>query len=302
MAFRRRLQNELRDLLELVLVPGLAAILPWRFCFRVLKFLSRFEFLYKDSCAQPYAFARAHGWFQNLGLWQRHRRLVMMVDHADFYLVRFRSLRWMNRHMDVDGSWPLPDAAGMLYSFHWGCGMWALWHAGAAGLHPHPLVAPLRREMFPGRWVRFHYFRARNRAVQDALGRAPFDISVSLRPMLKALRAKEQVIALLDVPPNQVSSSQPVPFLGGCAHMPAGLLRVAVEQGLPVTLYANGFRLSDGHRFLRIMRLGVYTDLDALSRKVFGYLEDLIREEPVLWYYCEGASLFFQPAGEDDCR
>lgn len=289
----RRVRTEAKDLLELVLIPGLAAILPWGLCYRVFRYISRYPFLYAESCAQDYAYARAHGWCRDLTLWRRHRRLVMMVDHADYYLARTRGHRWMARHMDVSGTWPAPGPA-ILCSFHWGCGMWALWHLGAAGLRPHPLVATLKREMFPGRWLRYHYYRLRNDAVRDALGQTPLDSGANLRPVLRALRAGEPVIALLDVPPTQVAASQAIPFLGQRALMPTGLIRLAADQGLPITLYVNGFRLVDGHRFLRIARIDTDADLATLTTRVFGVLEDLIREEPVLWHYWEVAELFFQ--------
>jgi phosphatidylinositol dimannoside acyltransferase len=290
-----RVGDEARDLLELVLVPGLAIFLPWSWCFRIFRLLTRFNLLYRESCQQPYEFARRHGWLHDLTLWQRQRRLVMMVDHADYYLVRFRHIRrWMKRHMDVNGAWPAADQPAILASFHWGCGMWALWHAGLAGLHPHALVAPLRRQMFPGRLIRYFYFRARNDAVRDALGSDLLDVSASLKPMLKALRNQGQVIALLDVPPGQVAASQPVPFLGLRARMPLGFLRVAAERGLPLTLYVNGFRLSDGHRFLRILELPATPDPQALARLAFAQLEILIRETPVLWHYWEVAERFFE--------
>ena len=35
-----RLRTELRDLLELVLLPGLAAVLPWPLCFRLFRWLA----------------------------------------------------------------------------------------------------------------------------------------------------------------------------------------------------------------------------------------------------------------------
>ena len=37
----RRLRGEARDLIELVLVPGLAAVLPWRWCFVLFRSLAR---------------------------------------------------------------------------------------------------------------------------------------------------------------------------------------------------------------------------------------------------------------------
>lgn len=291
-----RLKTEAKDLLELVLIPGLAIVLPWRICFRVFRYISRYSFLYSESCGQDYAFARAHGWFDDLITWRRHRRLVMMVDHADYYLCRSRGLGWMDRHMDVSGHWPAPGRADILCSFHWGCGMWALWHLGAAGLRPHALVATLKREMFPGRAIRYHYFRLRNLAVKDALGQEPIDSGASLRPVIRALRANEPVIALLDVPPTQVAAFQTIPFLGAEVHMPTGLTRLAIQQDIPMTLYVNGFRLTDGRRFLRILDIDRPSDEAALTRTVFGHLEALIREEPVMWHYWEVAELFFHPS------
>ena len=38
-----RLRTELRDLLELVLLPGLAAVLPWQICFRIFRRLDAFD-------------------------------------------------------------------------------------------------------------------------------------------------------------------------------------------------------------------------------------------------------------------
>jgi lauroyl/myristoyl acyltransferase len=290
----RRLKLEARDLIELVLVPGLAAILPWPLCYRLFKRLSRWRLLYREACDQEYPYARQRGWFNDLEAWRAARRLVMLVDHADYYLCRFRTTTWMRRHMDVDGSWPAPGKAAILCSFHWGCGMWALWHLGAAGLHPHPLVATLRRDMFPGRWVRYQYFRLRNNAVRDALGQEPLDTAASLRPALEALRADGQLIALLDVPPGQVSTSQEIDFLGARARMPRGVLRIAADRGLPVTLYVNGFRRADGRRFLRVETLEVESDLPALMQTVFTRLEALIREDPAMWHFWEVAELFFQ--------
>ncbi len=289
----RRLKLEARDLIELVLVPGLAALLPWPLCFKVFKRLSHWRLLYREACDQEYPFARQRGWFTDLDEWRAARRLVMLVDHADFFLCRFRPKSWMRRYMDVSGAWPAPGKAAILCSFHWGCGMWALWHLGAAGLHPHPLVATLKREMFPGRWVRYQYFRLRNNAVRDALGQEPLDTAASLRPALEALRADGQLIALLDVPPSQVSASQTIDFLGERALMPRGVLRIAADRGLPVTVYVNGFRRDDGRRFLRIETFAATPDLDTLMQRVFERLEALIREDAAMWHFWEVAPLFF---------
>ena len=48
----QRLRTEARDLIELVLAPGLASVLPWPWCFAIFKRLARVRWLYGAACAQ----------------------------------------------------------------------------------------------------------------------------------------------------------------------------------------------------------------------------------------------------------
>ena len=53
-----RLRTELRDLLELVLLPGLAAVLPWPLCYRLFRRLARWDGLYREASHAALAQAR----------------------------------------------------------------------------------------------------------------------------------------------------------------------------------------------------------------------------------------------------
>ena len=44
-----RLKREVRDLFELVLIPGLAAVLPWPVCFALFKRISNWRWLYREA-------------------------------------------------------------------------------------------------------------------------------------------------------------------------------------------------------------------------------------------------------------
>jgi hypothetical protein len=291
----RRLRIEGRDLFELVLLPGLATLLPWRLGFRLLRTVARVLRPFGPAVRAALQQAQQRGWVGDARHWSLVRTIVTLVDHADLYLARTRSDAWMARHLEVTGAWPAAGQPGLICTFHWGAGMWGLRHARASGLKAHALVAPLEGEHFEGRRVLSSYARARTAEVARALGCPTLDISASLKPALRALRRGEQVVAAIDVPADQVSASEPVTLLGEAAQMPRGLLRLAVDQGLPVTVYLTGLRVGDGRRTLAIHQLGVYDDLPPLMADVFAFLERAIREDPPAWHFWSEAPRFFAP-------
>ena len=153
----QRLRTEARDLIELVMVPGLAAVLPWPWCFALFKRLARVRWLYGAACAHALAQAQQRGQVADAAQWEATRRLVTLVDHADHYLAATRSNRWMRRHLTVQGNWPNSQEPGIFCTFHWGAGMWGLRHAGASAMQGHALVAAMQGTPFAGRTV-LHWF------------------------------------------------------------------------------------------------------------------------------------------------
>ena len=75
--------------------------------------------------------------------------------------------------------------------------------------------------------------------------------------------------------------------------MPKGLLRLAVSQQVPVTVYVTGLDLQTGQRFLRIDQLGVWQNVEALAQAVFGHLEKALQEESAAWHFWGEAPRFF---------
>jgi hypothetical protein len=291
---RKRLRDELRDLVEVVLLPGLAAILPWRLTFRVFERLARRDWLYRQASKRALTEALARGWAGVPEQWLWRRKMTTLVDHADHYLARTRSDRWMDRYLDVQGQWPQPGQAALLLTFHWGAGMWALRHAKRAGLTGHMLVAPLQGAHFAGRSLLHRYIKARTNSIALALKAPFFDVANDMRALFKALNRNEQILAVIDVPADQVSASQPLTILGMQARVPTALLRLAVERSLPVYIYVTGVRMEDGRRFLRIRRASDDAGLDALVHDVFQQLEQVITEDPPAWHFWSEAQRFFR--------
>lgn len=290
-----RLRTELQDLLELVLLPGLAAILPWHWCFLVFKRLARLRCLYQKPCDTALQQARKRGWAgSDEDHWLWVRRLVTLVDHADHYIGLSRSDEWMRRHLRVEGAWPSPNAAVLLLTFHWGAGYWGLRHGAAHGFQPHALVASLASQAYQGRTVMSWYARSRHAHVARTLGSPTIDVARHLKQVIRALRSDHSLLGVIDVPADEAVASISVELLGMPACMPRGLLRLAVDSQVPVVLYITGLDVRTGARFLRIKQLGVYNTVEDLAAIAFGELSQAIREDPPAWHFWSIAERFFK--------
>lgn len=288
-----RLRTELRDLVELFLVPGLAVFLPWGLAFKAFKLVSHCGFMYQQAVDTACVQAHFYSTIQDEKRWKATRRLITLVDHADLFLVQTRTKHWLARHMDVRGTWPEPDQSAMLLTFHWGAGMWVLPHMRSCDLNVHALVAPVSGTQFKGRSVLRAYAQIRTRRVAHELGRETLDVSASLRPALILLRKKEQLLAVVDVPVDQVSSSHEIVLLGAQARVPRALFRLAVEQQVPISVFVIGLDPHTGRRFLRIDSLGVRGNIEELIADVFERLESSMQLNPAAWHFWGEASRFF---------
>ncbi len=281
----RRLRAEFKALIELVLLPGLALILPWSLCYRLFWQLSRAPFLYRARCRQSLAAAQRAGFVDDPVRWIRRYRLMIMIDHADLYLSRSRGDRWMERHLRREGSWPDPGNAFVGCTFHWGAGMWGLRDIARAGLRAHALVGRLQKAAFRGQYIIGRYSFARVAEVGRALGTRPLDVSRDLSQLLRLTRRQDVLVAAVDVPPDEVGGSIPVCFLGRQISVPRGIFRLAAGKRLPVVFYLTGFDFSTGERFLHITDPVVSGDAAVLAEQAFAELESWVTRQPECWHF-----------------
>lgn len=284
-ALVRRLRREGRDALELVLLPGLAAVLPWPLCFRLFRWLARWSWLYREVVESDCAQAQAQGWVSEPGAWRWQRRLVQLVDHADHYLHRTRSDAWLHRYVQVQGDWLEHGPPAMLFTFHWGAGMWGLRHARRAGLRVHALAAPAEGAAFAGRWVLRRYALARLHSVEQALGTELVLVPKGLRKLRSVLEKKEQVLALLDVPQDQ-AQGQVCMLLGQRVLLSAAMPQLAQRQSGNSVWYVTGLDVHTGRRYLHIAPLPAGLSAQAMMDAMVLGLERCMREQPAAWHLC----------------
>lgn len=293
-----RLRREGIDALELVLLPGLAAVLPWTLCFRLFRRMAHWGWLYRAAAEADWAQAHARGLAPQRQRWLWERKLVQLVDHADLYLHKMRPDAWLHRHVRVHGDWREGGRPAFLFTFHWGAGLWGLRHAAQAGLAVHALAAPVPEDAWRGRWVLRHYARARLRAVQQALGQAVIYVPRDLRQVRRALGDGEQVLALLDVPQDGAGRPVACELLGERIGLSLAMPELAARQQAPAVLYVTGLDVDTGQRWLRINALPAGLDADGLAHVMLQSLDALIRERPAAWHLWAQWPRFVGPVQE----
>ena len=93
-------------LVERWLLPALAAVLPWRACFRVYRAVARASWPFRAETDAAHAAAARYLDPGDAARWRRTHRLVRLVDQADYYLSRYRGDHWLDRHVLTHGAWP----------------------------------------------------------------------------------------------------------------------------------------------------------------------------------------------------
>ena len=275
---------QLQDALELFVLPALAAVLPWRVCFALYKRLAHWPSLYRPATDGAWPWVQRHLPQVNEAQWRWERRLLTLVDHADWVLSKTRSRRWLQKHVHVQGQWPSPHSTQIICTFHWGAGMWTLQALRDAGLQVHALAASLQGDQFKGRPVLHAYARLRTAQVVKALGHPTVDVTASMRPVLQAIKDQHSLLGVVDVPADNFGSAVDVQLLGQSARVPRGLLRLAADRQLPVTVFLAGLDFKTGQRHWQIHSLGVSQDAQVLFKTVFQFLDQAIRESPSAWH------------------
>lgn len=272
------LRIESRSLLELYLLPMLCVLLPWSLGFRWLRFCARWPRLFSQEWKA--ALGAAEQWVDvgDTALWAWNYRTCRLVDHADFWLSRSRSRRWLDKHTTRQGQWPLTQSAAVGVFFHWCAGMWGVRALHFAGPASAVLAGHFNKHSMGHSWWAYWYGHLRLNELARAGGRPLIYAPGTVNRARAELAAGYWVIGTPDVPPSETKLVQPVKLFGRPARFTGGLMRIARDAEVPVVMFTLALDIDNGRRELRISGPFDPNDPDLLQH-IAGYWEDLIREK-----------------------
>ena len=284
--------SPLRTLKESVVLPALAAALPWAWGFALLRRFAAGDDLYPELAQAACDGAATVCPVGDRRAWKQRYRLIRLVDHCDMFLVRTRSRRWFRRHVDVEGAWP---ASGpfIAMTFHWGAGLWALDDLRASGVPARFLSARIDPAGFNGDWVAHAYARSRNRTVESAGGAPVIYTGGATQAIRRALDESHAVVALYDIPATPDHATLRTMVCGRVVELPAGLANLAVTTGVPIVPFSMGVDCATGRRQLRIDDAFRPANAQDFADRLADALTRLIRTDTAAWHFSALAPQFF---------
>lgn len=281
----------LREIAESLILPGLAAVLPWTLYFRLLRALSSIDRLLARECADA-----ARGYQATWGeapdrQWLHRHRLLLLVDRADAFVSACRSDRWLERHLVRHGEWP----AGLFFAigFHHGTGLWAMRDMRRSGHRVSLISLRFSLQNFAGRRVPYAIARFRFHEVACA-GNSPVIYTGGSIPHIRqALGEGRCVLGLIDVPHGRKTGRVRARLLGRVAYFPADMLRLAGDAGVPIAAYTTHLDWETGKRTLRVVPVPAGS-IESQVEFLASLLDQAIHEQPEAWQLWSVAPAFAQ--------
>jgi hypothetical protein len=297
-----RLRRVAADAFTLFLLPVSVVLLPWSLGFRVLKCFARCERLYHEAVEPAWIAARVHCPGSDEKMWKYRFRLLRLVDQADSYLTLLRGGRWWQRRIDEHGEWPTAVGARVFLTYHWGAGHWIWQRLHAQGFDAWFLARRVHGRALGMSRLSHTYGRFRAWAICRIGSRGPLFVGGSRDLLRQALDAGDSLVGMLDLPAGAQQNAIETTLLDGHVRFPLGLASLAVESGVPVTLFSAGLDLANGRRQLWMETLPAGMNVDEIMRRYVAHLDERLRAMPEFWQIWREASLMFVDADTSSAR
>lgn len=292
-----KLRRALADAGSLFALPILAALLPWRLGFGLLKWWSRRDWLWAAELEAAFLGASQAIPALDRAAFCRELRLILLVDRCDSYLAWLRGAQWWQRHVDVHGDWPATGGGQMLLTFHWGAGHWVYRLLAARGIDAHFIA---RRadvgDVGRGALARL-YLGWRKWSLPRIGGLGVIVTGGSRARIAEALGVGDSVIGMLDLPVEAGQNAVQVSLLGRQALLRSGLAQLAGELAVPVTLFACGLDPQTGRRRLHLESLPLGLPTEAVVTAYATMLGRRIGAQPAAWHGWPHAAQLWRDAG-----
>lgn len=288
------IKRELRDLLSLWLVPGLAALLPWHWCLRLYWWLARSRLLMREEVAG------SRGGRQFLGLppgdavFDRRFRFGFLLEHADVFRALGRGWRGLARTMPLQSAAGIEASGGLCFFFNFNQGLPALATLRSAGFDVYLVYRSLGARPPGVGYLRYAYMRLRLHMVAVVCGNQGIGTGGARERIAQTIAGGGLVCVAADTPPRPGTGLVPVRFPGDRpAWWRSGVLKLALQLPGPRRSFTVKLDWDTRQRVLELTTLAPTERLSELVQTLNEEFLTTLERQGELWFYWPGPQGFF---------
>ncbi|HWS26779.1 MAG TPA: hypothetical protein VN259_09445 [Xanthomonadales bacterium] len=289
------IKRELRDLLSLWLVPGLAAVLPWRWCLRLYWWIAGSRLLLREEVAG------SRGGRQFMGLppadaqFDRRFRFGFLLEHADVFRALGRGWKGLARTMPLRVPEDFAASGGLCFFFNFNQGLPALATLRLAGFEVYLVYRSLSERPAGVGHLRYAYMRLRLHMVAVVCGNQGIGTGGARDRIEQTIAAGGLVCVAADTPPRPGTGLVPVFFPGGRpAWWRSGVLKLALQLPGPLRCFTVQLDWETRQRVLELTALPASPRLSELAKTLNEAFLTALEHQAELWFYWPGPQGFFQ--------
>lgn len=294
MPFWLACKRELRDLLSLWLVPGLAALLPWAVCLRLYWWLAASPLLLREEVAGSRGGRGMFGLSPDDPGFDRRFRFGFLLEHADLFRALGRGWRGLAATMPLIGPERASCEGGLCFFFNFNQGLPALASLRAAGFDVHLVYRSLRERPAGVGWLRYAYMRLRLRVVARVCGNSGIGTGGARDRIAATITAGGLVCVAADTPPRVGTGLVPIRFSDGReGWWRSGVLKLALELPGERRCFHVHLEWTTRRRRLELKALPGTTRLGELTAQLNSEFLEAFSGQPELWFYWPAPQGFF---------
>lgn len=234
---RGGISRQLTDLLAYVLLPAFSLLVPASFSRRMLRGVSRWDWLLAAPAGAALEGARKHVVIEDEERFRWRWKQVELLDARDLYMMLFGRTRSVLSEIDIPADFETARNRVMV-GMHWGPAISILKLLAVSGMQPAFPYRPPERQLLSSR--PFYYLFSRLAALY--LARTLADRAVSVGGAGKVLQGMldqpGSICVLMDAPPMHGRPAIGKQVLGSVARFNAGFPAILAERDKEYVFYA----------------------------------------------------------------
>jgi lauroyl/myristoyl acyltransferase len=221
---------------------------------------------------------------------------VIYCDQIDRFIYVLGRPKSFIRRLEIEGRENLNEAlrneGGIFLSAHFGGGFWILPFLRNLGIKAHFFSADIKRENYPYQTPLYLFDKLGKWVVGKASGERIFYKQDGRKSLFKALKEKEWLVVLFDVPPSLVKENMEVSFFGRRVWLPKGIISLASELNVPLLFFFSYLDAGKRRRICFEKSIYVKSEEDCVE-KCAKLIEQKIMDRPDHWHLWPSAGQFF---------